>query len=32
MSNVYKSRLGIKDGDEMADITSPEYFEEGINK
>jgi hypothetical protein len=26
MSNVYKSRMGIKDGDEIPDIDSPEYF------
>ena len=30
MSNVYKSRMGIKDGDEIPDIDSPEYFKSSI--
>lgn len=32
MSNVYKTRLGIRDGDEMADILeNPKYFQTIVN-
>lgn len=31
MSNVYKSRMGIKDGDEIPDIDSPEYFRTSLD-
>jgi len=30
MSNVYKSKMGIKDGDEIPDINSAEYFRSSI--
>lgn len=30
MSNVYKSKMGIKDGDEIPDINSAEYFRTSI--
>lgn len=30
MSNVYKSKMGIKDGDEIPDIDSAEYFKTSI--
>lgn len=32
MSNVYASRLGIKKGDEIPDIDSPEYFKTDLTK
>jgi hypothetical protein len=31
MSNSYKTLLGIKDGDNIADVTGPEYFIRSIN-
>jgi hypothetical protein len=31
MSNAYKRVLGIKDGDNISDVTGPEYFIRNIN-
>jgi hypothetical protein len=31
MSNAYKRVLGIKDGDNISDVTGPEYFIRSIN-
>jgi len=30
MSNVYKSKMGIEDGDEIPDIDSSEYFRTSV--